>query len=111
MDQALAEVGFVIERSREERRTAPHAAPPYLTEDGFVLYDRREGGDRRGSQKAVDSRDSKRPAVPDLLAQRMEELSALYGYVSAQAQAQAELARQVDSDWYRPFTRKSANGV
>jgi len=111
MDQAFADVGFVVERSREDRRVAPHAAPPYLTEEGFVLVDRREGGERRGSRNADDSGASVPAVTPDLVAQRMEHLAALYGYVSAQAQAQAEVARQVGSDWYRPLTRKLANGV
>lgn len=111
MDQAIADVSFMVERSQEDRRVSKHMAPPYLTEEGFILYDRREGGERRGSRQPAETAESRPQAAPDLVAQRMEHLSALYGYVSAQAQAQAEVARQVGSDWYRPVTRKSANGV
>lgn len=111
MDQAFNDVSFVVERSHEDRRVAQHMAPPYLTEEGFILYDRREGGERRGAGTVADGAKLRPLATPDLVAQRMEHLAALYGYVSAQAQAQAEVARQVGNDWYRPFTRKSANGV
>ncbi|QAU34072.1 hypothetical protein [Janthinobacterium sp. 17J80-10] len=111
MDQAFADVSFVVERSSEDRRVAQHMAPPYLTDEGFILYDRREGGERRGCSQPADAAESRPSASPDLVSQRMEHLAALYGYASAQAQAQAEVARQVGSDWYRPLTRKSANGV
>ena len=41
---------FVVERSGERRISAP-VAPPFLTSEGLVLVDRREGSDRRDGQQ------------------------------------------------------------
>lgn len=108
MDQDLQESRIMVERTREERRVAPHMAPPYVTEEGFVLYDRREGGERRRRPEQASA--ANEPA-PDLVAQRMQHLAAMYNYVSAQSRAQAEVAREIGNDWYRTATMKSANGV
>jgi len=52
MDRKIFEAGFQVQRSRQDRRVTPYAAAPYLTGEGFVLCDRREGGDRRARAAA-----------------------------------------------------------
>jgi hypothetical protein len=42
---------FTFERDRRERRVTRSFQPPYLTEEGFVLIDRRENSDRRAARK------------------------------------------------------------
>lgn len=108
MDQELQDSRMMVERTRKERRVGPRTAPPYVTEEGFVLYDRREGGDRRRRPDEVSA--ANEPS-PDLVTQRMQHLAAMYNYVSAQSKAQAEVAKEIGNDWYRPATMKSANGV
>jgi hypothetical protein len=110
MDQDLFESRLLTERTGEDRRVAPYMAPPYVTEEGFVLYDRREGGERRRRPEQVKAANEAVP-VPDLVAQRMQHLAAMYSYASAQARAQAEVAKEIGSDWYRPLTTRSANGA
>jgi len=115
MDQDLLESDLLVESSREDRRAASYRPPPYVTDEGFVLYDRREGGERSRPERHMTSNE---PAIstasapaPDLVSQRMQHLAAMYGYVSTQARAQAEIAKEIGNDWYRPLTRKSANGA
>jgi hypothetical protein len=38
---------FILKRSASDRRKATHAKPPYMTEEGLVLIDRRDKVDRR----------------------------------------------------------------
>jgi hypothetical protein len=38
---------FMLKRSVSDRRKATHAKPPYMTEEGLVLIDRRDKVDRR----------------------------------------------------------------
>lgn len=119
MDQDFLESDLLVERSREDRRVAAYQPPPYVTDEGFVLYDRREGGERSrpqrhmaGNEPAISTASAPAPApAPDLVSQRMQHLAAMYGYVSTQARAQAEIAKEIGNDWYRPLTRKSANGA
>ena len=46
MDQKSMDTKFIVPRFGE-RRSSVRSAPPYLTEEGFVMVDRREGSDRR----------------------------------------------------------------
>ena len=48
---------FVVERNGERRKSA-EVAPPYLTSEGLVLVDRRDGGDRRAQQTESVSSDN-----------------------------------------------------
>ncbi|TCS34732.1 hypothetical protein EDC30_11264 [Paucimonas lemoignei] len=108
MDLDFQESRVMVERAREERRVAPHKAPPYVTEEGFVLYDRREGRDRR---RRPEQPIAANEAELDLVAQRMQHLTAMCNYMVAQSRAQAEVAKEIGSDWYRPATMRSANGA
>jgi hypothetical protein len=110
MDMDLQESRFMVERKREERRVAPFKAPPYVTEEGLVLYDRREGRERRQRSEQAEAANEVVPPQ-DMVAQRMQHLAAMYNYVSAQSKAQAEVAKEIGNDWYRPVTTRSANGV
>lgn len=38
---------IIIPRSGQDRRGSGDRPPPYLTEEGMVMFDRREGRDRR----------------------------------------------------------------
>lgn len=117
MDQDRQESRGTAERDRCERRVAPSMPPPYVTEDGFVLYDRREARDSRGAPGQPGQGETARESIPetapepDLVTLRMQHLSAMYHYVSAQARAQAEVAKESGNDWYKPVTTRSANGV
>ena len=48
---------FVVERNGERRKSAD-VAPPYLTSEGLVLVDRRDGDDRRAQQTEPVSSDN-----------------------------------------------------
>lgn len=121
MDQDLHESDVLVERRREDRRVASHRPPPYVTDEGFVLYDRREGDERSRPERHMAGNESVIPTAtepapvpapaPDLVSQRMQHLAAMYGYVSTQARAQAEIAKEIGNDWYRPLTRKSVIGA
>ena len=45
MDQN--DISFVVSRKVEDRRSGRLLVPPYMTEEGMVLFDRRDGDDRR----------------------------------------------------------------
>lgn len=49
MTQKMQATNFVIDRDREERRASKRNDLPYMTEEGMVLIDRREPGDRRAT--------------------------------------------------------------
>lgn len=85
MNQELLETGFIVQRERRERRVAGFCPPPYLTSEGFVLFDRREGGDRRKPQARPDAaNDARSQAVArDLVLERVKRLADLYGYQTA----------------------------
>jgi hypothetical protein len=40
-------INFIVQRTNEDRRNERRMAPPYLTDEGMVLFDRRGTGDRR----------------------------------------------------------------
>lgn len=86
MDQVMLELEneLVVPRGREDRRKARNAAPPYLTEEGLVLVDRREGRDRRAVAAAPKP---DMPAAvteePDLVLERLKRLAEIYGYLPA----------------------------
>ncbi|MBI1889822.1 MAG: hypothetical protein HYS18_04185 [Burkholderiales bacterium] len=40
---------FIIPRSEKDRRGSASFAPPYFTEEGMVIFDRRENGERRNN--------------------------------------------------------------
>ncbi|MBV8665937.1 MAG: hypothetical protein JO269_05565 [Burkholderiaceae bacterium] len=40
---------FMLNRSASDRRNAAFSEPPYMTEEGLVLIDRRDQVDRRGA--------------------------------------------------------------
>jgi hypothetical protein len=46
---------FIVSRSTLERRSEKRRAPPYLTEEGMVLVDRRVMQDRRGASLPADT--------------------------------------------------------
>lgn len=74
MDQNALERDFMVARSGTDRRKAGRGAPPYLTEDGLVLVDRRESGERR-TQRAANEGSGR-----DLVLERVKRLAMLYGY-------------------------------
>lgn len=39
-----------VPRQKQDRRQFPEEGPPWVTEEGFVLEDRRSGGDRRSKK-------------------------------------------------------------
>ncbi len=41
------DIGFVVQRARQDRRNGERREPPYLTDEGMVLVDRRSHEDRR----------------------------------------------------------------
>jgi len=41
------DISFVVSRKVEDRRSGRQLAPPFMTEEGMVLFDRRDGEDRR----------------------------------------------------------------
>ncbi|HEY8025776.1 MAG TPA: hypothetical protein VIF60_14500 [Burkholderiaceae bacterium] len=41
------DMSFVVSRKTQDRRSGRQLAPPYMTEEGMVLFDRRAGEDRR----------------------------------------------------------------
>ncbi len=41
------DIGFVVRRTGEDRRSGRRLEPPYLTSEGMVLFDRRSHEDRR----------------------------------------------------------------
>jgi|GEM_PF-2849692 hypothetical protein len=41
------DIGFVVRRTGEDRRSGERREPPYLTGEGMVLFDRRDSEDRR----------------------------------------------------------------
>lgn len=41
------DISFVVSRNVEDRRSGRQSVPPYMTEEGMVLFDRRAGEDRR----------------------------------------------------------------
>ncbi|MBV8633466.1 MAG: hypothetical protein JO002_03170 [Burkholderiaceae bacterium] len=41
------DIGFVVRRTGEDRRSGELREPPYLTSEGMVLFDRRSHEDRR----------------------------------------------------------------
>jgi len=41
------DMSFVVSRKADDRRSGRQLAPPYMTEEGMVLFDRRAGEDRR----------------------------------------------------------------
>lgn len=45
MDQD--DIGFVVRRTGEDRRSGSRREPPYLTGEGMVLCDRRDSEERR----------------------------------------------------------------
>ncbi len=45
---------FTVSRSSADRRIATVISPPYLTDDGFTLVDRRVKEDRRVLENLVD---------------------------------------------------------
>ena len=42
---------FYVQRTGMDRRSSQSGQAPYLTEEGMVLVDRRENGDRRKDQR------------------------------------------------------------
>jgi hypothetical protein len=45
------ENALFMPRETADRRVSVKAELPYLTEEGLILFDRREGGDRRAAQR------------------------------------------------------------
>jgi hypothetical protein len=41
------DMSFVVRRSNEDRRSGRQLAPPYMTSEGMVLFDRRSSEERR----------------------------------------------------------------
>ena len=41
------DIGFVVQRTGQDRRSGERLLPPYLTSEGLVLFDRRSHEDRR----------------------------------------------------------------
>jgi hypothetical protein len=41
------DIGFVVQRARQDRRNGELREPPYMTSEGMVLVDRRSHEDRR----------------------------------------------------------------
>jgi hypothetical protein len=75
-------------RARQDRRRTPRTAPPYLTEEGMVLVDRREGCDRRAAPAGQGVVSAVAPArEPDLVRERLQRLLDLYGYQPEAGQA------------------------
>lgn len=81
---------FIVARQPFDRRQTRTAAPPYLTEEGLVLVDRREGRDRRAGNRApaADTQTAEE-GESQLALERMKRLAALYGYQPAVAQAES----------------------
>jgi hypothetical protein len=50
MSQDTLESSYIVQRNKVERRATVCSHPPYLTEEGMVLVDRRENHDRRSSE-------------------------------------------------------------
>jgi len=40
-------MNYIVPRNNHDRRSGERLAPPYLTEEGMVLFDRRSDEDRR----------------------------------------------------------------
>ncbi|MGZ3238903.1 MAG: hypothetical protein ACXWJK_00765 [Burkholderiaceae bacterium] len=57
MNQSNLAIGLYMPRQMADRRVATTAELPYQTEEGLIMFDRREGGDRRATprQPANDS--------------------------------------------------------
>ena len=51
MSQTESKPQFIVRRDSRDRRSTSYSAPPYFTEEGMVMVDRREGRDRRTSQR------------------------------------------------------------
>lgn len=83
MDQAMLDE-LVVPRAREDRRKTRSFAPPYLTEEGLVLVDRREGRDRRAVTVAPQP-EKARAEEPDLVLERLKMLAEVYGYFPAES--------------------------
>ena len=54
---------FFVARSAEDRRSGERVEPPYFTEEGLVMVDRRENSDRR-AQRASESANKLAYLVP-----------------------------------------------
>lgn len=79
---------LMMPRKKEDRRRASRTAPPYLTEEGMVLFDRREVSDRRRATLAsAPSAGSAVSKQPDLVRERLQRLMDLYGYQDVAEQA------------------------
>jgi hypothetical protein len=64
MSQIMRGMYILVERSQCDRRTPVSSAPPYLTEEGMVLVDRRESLERRCTQSwQVEQRIAMRKAA------------------------------------------------
>ena len=51
-------VSFIVARNNEDRRSGERLRPPYLTEEGMVLFDRRGQEERRAvARKSVAAND------------------------------------------------------
>ena len=55
MSQEQQDNSYFVPRNAEERRVEPAGSPPYFTDEGMVLVDRREARERRGTGKAESS--------------------------------------------------------
>ena len=51
MSQNNVTIGFYMPRQMADRRVAPRAELPYQTEEGLIMFDRREANDRRAAQR------------------------------------------------------------
>ncbi|MGZ3158748.1 MAG: hypothetical protein ACXU7H_06670 [Burkholderiaceae bacterium] len=51
MNQSNLAIGFYMPRQMADRRIASTAELPYQTEEGLIMFDRREGNDRRAGQR------------------------------------------------------------
>ncbi len=112
MEFDVLEGKVILERSLAERRKIRAIVPPYLTEEGIVLFDRREGDERRTPASPPAMEAPPRPTAPlDLVMERMRHLADLYGYVASRDAAENDLPKNsAASDWYG-ITRKSVDAA
>lgn len=68
---------LLVQRNKDDRRVASRVAPPYLTEEGIVMIDRREGNDRRGAPIEKEHATQEK----DLVLERLKRLVETYGYL------------------------------
>ena len=52
LENSEVEASYVVER-RDDRRQRGRFDPPYVTNEGLVLIDRRDGGERRSARDPI----------------------------------------------------------